>query len=78
MARPEREDQVPAEARAAFDTWRRRVLSWPAPVDHPPGLRVSDMPEAWQQKLITDLLVAKALRNKPDHWANQIVDLGDG
>ena len=77
MARPQREDQVPDEARAEFERWRARVLSWPAPVEHSPGLRLRDMPVSYQRKVITDLLVAKALRNKPDHWSNQVVDLGD-
>lgn len=77
MARPVRDDQVPAGARAEYERWRDRWLNAPAPVEPPTNLRVRDMPQALQDRLITDLLIAKAIRNGPEHWSRQILDLGD-
>ena len=77
MARPERVQIVPSEDRAAYETWRQRVLSWPAPVEASSGLRVGDMPAEYQERLIRQLLVAKALRSGPDHWSRAIVEVED-
>ena len=77
MARPSRGQPIPQEDRAAYERWRARVLSWPAAVDGPGWLRVSDLPVESQERIIEDLLVKKALRNGPDHWSRSIVDLDD-
>lgn len=81
MARPDPETRVPSEALAEYERWRNRVLSWPAPVETHPGLRLRDLPDHQQQHVIDTLLAAKALRaakrEDTDHWALAIVDLGD-
>ena len=77
MARPDRVQVVPSEDRAAFDAWRQRVLSWPAAVEGSPGLRIGDLPGEYQERLIQQLLVAKALDSGPDHWSRTIVEVDD-
>lgn len=77
MAKPDPEEQVPTLLLNEYERWRLRLLSRPAPVEDAPGMTVADMPEEWQQRLIDQLLVAKALRSKPGHWSRALVDLGD-
>ncbi len=77
MARPHPEDQVPTILLTDYERWKQRALGRPAPVDGAPGMRVSDMPEEWQQRHLDQLLVAKALRSKPGHWSRALVDLGE-
>ena len=76
MARPDELLLVPDDADRDFRIWRDRVLTWPVPVDGPAGLTLANTPTEYRERVLWDLLEAKAERFGPDHWSTAILKRG--
>ncbi len=72
--RPKHRKILPVADHAEYERWRERVLTWPAPLEQTVASTVAEMPVAWQEHLISELLIKKARRSGPTHWSRAFID----